>query len=383
MTDSQITFDPRNPRTPNEVRAALESILGDGMVTEEIWRHLVAGAHVTSVLQMRHDMNWLADEVHRLRKLKGLPIVGERRIPDIVEKRKDYRHKRAEVVSLLRAREAAADLGVQAFREQHLGRKLLKSSDVEAWVNEEAAKSGPPTWWLRGIPVPSNRKLRQRLDNKAGVFTVPPLCISRERPAEGCQLHLLRYGVPGAPRLRVVPTVAGSVLEELRVTSATLAKRVGWSEAAAVLFILTGATPLMEPIDWILEVTRGRVVLEIDAAMTPREVADAYLEARRALTEERPRMLSEKHLALATWIAEQPLNDLRSSKERMRAWNKGKRKRGWTYNRPENFARDVEAAERRLLRWFLPKRGRGASGAVLRMESAAHEIPSPEKRGKR
>jgi len=55
-------------------------------------------------------------------------------------------------------------------------------------------------------------------------------------------VKLLAYGVPEDPWQRLVKITVGGALDRLRHVSEYLAKRYGWENAQATLFILTGAS---------------------------------------------------------------------------------------------------------------------------------------------
>jgi hypothetical protein len=94
-------------------------------------------------------------------------------------------------------------------------------------------------------------------------------------------------------------------------------------------------------------------VLEIDPALSPRDVADAYVRQRRNfLGNGRYRSLDEKHLHLAIFAAGCPEDEsLAASLER---WNKfcvSQKRRDWKYRAKDltNFGRDLSVDPKRLL----------------------------------
>jgi hypothetical protein len=116
--------------------------------------------------------------------------------------------------------------------------------------------------------------------------------------------------------------------------------------------------------------------LAIDPGMSPKEVTESYLEARKSLLGTRHRDLSEKHLALAVFIAIQPLE--LSWPERMAQWNHLFASRGWGYSQVANFSHDCLQAQRRLLRSEAPIMGPTTSTGRAEQPSAGKQRSDSE-----
>lgn len=242
----------------------------------------------------------------------------------------ELRWTRTEARSALLAIEAARDEEVQTFRRRRLRGRLLRRENVEAWVERQERlehRRGLPGFWVAvAVEKPSTSTVQG--------------C----RAEEPATVRELTYAVPHDRWVRASPTRSGGVLEKLRVLSEQLARRYAWDAAQAATFVLTGAIPIVPMIRLNWDGARGRVVLDVDSFVTPREVALAYGKARHPLVKTRPRPQTEKHLRLAVWFAERPAGE--SWAQRMAVWNREHRK--WRYRRAENFARDAVAALKRL-----------------------------------
>ena len=303
----------------------------------------------------------------------------------------DARYSRDKVLWMLAARDAASDSEVESFRYHVLRQRLVEVFEIEQSLFAglgESVSSSLPTWWLANIPLPSEpveRLLRMPEGALPSVFASSlSLGISTEQILEKCEWQLLAYAVPTSTsdvmEERKLPITTGTHLERLRELSIRLARQYRWTEAQATTFVLTGITPKRRSISvWTERNERlgGLSVIHVvaDPAVSPKLVADSYLEERKQLLGTRHRDLSEKHLTLAVFVASQPPNS--SWSERMARWNDNYGARGWTYSQVANFAHDGLQAQRRLLRSEEPIVGSttskarvyGMSGEISRDES--------------
>ena len=146
-----------------------------------------------------------------------------------------------------------------------------------------------------------------------------------------------------------IPVAAGGVLDELRVVSDRLARRHTWTPAQATTFVLTGNTPLVSPLRVKVQSSHipalSRLVLTVDPAISPRELAEHYRQARQQFVGKRHRSMSEKHTTLVTFMNTRPPKETYARS--MTAWNRKYPK--WKYKAVSNFGRDVKTARKRLL----------------------------------
>lgn len=226
---------------------------------------------------------------------------------------------RREALTVLYAKEAANDRQVKAFREVVLRNELLKLEKVPSWIN-------------RQVKEEANRQEQSSRD--------------------------VKYAVPN-PLSKgswdVHQTVAlGNTLNWLATIMEDLSGEYTWTEARATVFVLTGITPPVH--NCIIRHTgrsslssANRIELSLDPALTDKEVAAIYRQARRRILKQdkqgkaRFRQLSEKHLRLAIFNAEQEGTFLK----KMYAWNKCFPK--WKYEHLSNFIRDCKKAAQRLM----------------------------------
>jgi hypothetical protein len=165
--------------------------------------------------------------------------------------------------------EAERSGAVAAFRAEHLLDGLIDAGDTERWVRNHEADEGA----------------------HAG----------RERLAFFDGEHVTR--VLAAP---------GSVLGDLRKVCRALEATYGWSEPAAVLFVLTGTTLPLPNARVIIHrryphTALSRITIEVDPRMAPRRVQELYSGARLQLRKGGDKDILPKHAALAVFAAEQRL----------------------------------------------------------------------------
>jgi hypothetical protein len=357
-----------------EISRTLEVNLSD-----DLWAWLVAHGEVKRItlgsfarLSTRREpiLDLISGLRDRLRTFGSLqPRTFEVLTELTLEDRANIGYNRHAVLALLAARDAAGDEEVQLFRGYYLMAGPLDGPRIESWIIEryglDVGNAEGPTWWLGSVPLDdfAARQLLQVDEDhpKSLAELVPRAEIPAKQILEMASWRLLAYGVPtatpGQMEERKIPIVADGTLEELQRLSTRLAKQYGWTEPEATTFVVTGLPPLRPPINvWTEHNERllGLAVihLAVDPGMSPKEVGDAYLEARKRLLGTRYRDLSEKHLALAIFVATQ--SPQLSWAERMDRWNRRYADRDWAYSQVANFSHDCLQAQRRLLRSEAP-----------------------------
>jgi hypothetical protein len=102
----------------------------------------------------------------------------------------------------------------------------------------------------------------------------------------------------------------------------------------------TGRPPIRDRVEcgW-----GGRIVLNIDPALPPEEVADAYREARERQGVAGIRKMSDRQAVLAGWSFDRP----EPWRDLLVEWNKAFP--DWSYTAESNFRRDALRAQRRLM----------------------------------
>lgn len=252
---------------------------------------------------------------------------------------------RVQAISDLVADQAAKDDRVISFRRLVLKNSLLGWGQVEVWIQERAKADGPQTRLLT-VVLPQDAELTVR---RGTILPKRKTAISERCPGIKSEVKVLRYALPGTTVVRTIPVAVDGVLNSLRTISEHLASRYGWQTAQATLFVLTGLAPLINPCRLEYSTKEipalARVILTIDPALSPREVAERYREARKRFVGTRHRSMSQKHSTLVLFMNSRPAGETYA--QSMAAWNKQFRK--WRYRQVTNFGRDVQVARQRLL----------------------------------
>ena len=257
---------------------------------------------------------------------------------------------RGAVLSLLCAIEAEEREDVRRFRRDRLSSSVLDFEAVGEWVAEQQERE-PVEHYLEvdlppGAPPPTYAAAGGRF-----AFS-PPLVVDSARSIRH-SVHALSYATPGDVAARAIPTGAGG-LEELRKLTESLARDDHWQPARAAIFVLTGLVPFVSRLKVERQLRMGpaafaRIALTVDPATTPREVAAVYAKHRRELVGRRYRPLSEKHLALLAFGAEERAKVPPTKWKAIFAqWNGEHPK--WQYTSAHLLARDWRVARERVLR---------------------------------
>ena len=302
-------------------------------MTDEMWAELTKEGFPRDIDNFRKDISQAVEFVKRRYRQAGveLPNSDDDKTEFLINRRHDRRNAnrrglRQEAVSLLLAEIAREDPALQQFRKRHLRGEVIPWDKAAEWIEAQAAKDGKPTPWR-----PAN----------AQNFEFP-----------GFYFNVIRYAFPGSNWARAKNISYGGVLDELRRVAESLSRGLGWREAQAVMFTLTGEVPLVQPIRINEQVVfpvqaASRIVMTIDPTLPPREVAEVYKQHRQRFLGEgrRQREIEAKHLTLAAFSTTRPKDETLA--QRMRAWNRKYPK--WKYTERTNFGRDVATVRSRLM----------------------------------
>lgn len=340
------------------IRKDIDSLLS-GSLSDEEWGDLVENNYVDEISRSRTKRSSrvaeTAELVRHRRRTYGTHNKLKNQEPRMLSEQETKQPtKHSEVISIFVAEEASEDTEVHLFRTEVLGDKLLPLDGLEEWIRQQAQKDGHSTTWLNNVPLPQT-KARELIKLVQGSTPdTPPLSLEiplgQMMGTVSLHVHLLQYpGLDGWERS--IPTSAGGILEYLRRLSDGLAEKYKWSNAQAVAFILTGGIPLISSISTTLKMNSrplfSRIVLDVDPALSPREIAMHYRRSRKEIMAARHRNLSEKHMQLALFDLKQPKTETWAIK--MDGWNKTYQAE-WKYEEVSNFAHDCLQAQRRLLR---------------------------------
>ena len=251
--------------------------------------------------------------------------------------------------------EAMKEERIWQFRDQRLSKRRLRPEEVKPWVLERAKLDGLPTRIVRGVVLPDTSVVHV-VDGKYVLKN--PVAFQTFGAVDAEPLLVYENGIGG--KIMAIPVHMGGVLDELRLLSLLLSDKYGWFQEQAATHVLTDSIPLHVPIKALFNGTspyssQAKIVLAIDPAMTPREVAEEYAKIRAMVAGTRHRNLSDKHKLLAGFSSTRP--EAESWEDRMASWNehhaRGKdysvHDPAWEYADLKMFTRDCKAAYRRLL----------------------------------
>lgn len=324
-------------------------------ISDAIWQYAVQKHYISEAATdpIERPKEWLANEI---RQLLDLAAAARERAEGFVGS--DRRHRRDKLLPLRRRTisDLLADLAGQweqvlAFRSSVLRGQLVEHEQVGDWIQSRRTDSNYQRAILVRLPlgvVPAWTKEGEwKLENK----------ILANLPIEGmAPKEFLAYSEPGAKWVSHTEIGRDGVLADLKAITKSLASIFRWQEAQATVFVLTGKAPLIsnlrvnvQPgpasrVDSLLKPLNclGRIAIDADPLLTPREVLAAYEEVRRKVLAKKPRSLSERHMQLASFCVGRELN-----RATMNEWNRAHKH--WQYDRLSVFSDQAQKARQRLL----------------------------------
>lgn len=311
-----------------------------------VWSLLLREQYVEDVLIGAEGPDWLVD---RAREILASRSPVETSVDSADEHGPIIGQERVWALSQLVARHAAADRDVLAFRADHLSGGLVPRAEVEKWIKDRVEKEGDRTSDVT-FTIPEGTTIEW---SGATVKFNPP--IAEVVNGVGFSGRTIAYALPGDAGVRRLAVKARGVLDRLARLGESLADAFGWQPAQATVFILTGATPLISTArvtvpafkvrhDFNLGWAR-RIKLDIDPAATPKEVLDAFEDARNEYHQSGRRRMTRKHLRLAAFTGAEHADKPWAVRHRL--WNE--QFPDWAYPEQSNFRRDAGQAQRRLL----------------------------------
>ncbi len=323
------------------IRLKLQRQLGRP-VTDQMWDLLVKD-HWISELEQGLTYDRLARRVAELESL-GQPALLPRPATKRRQRRLSGHQLRAQAITLLLADEARHRDDVRAFRDSELSGKLLKLEDATAWIRREADTHRGQYGQL--VTIATGPKPEFTIQGDHYVVT-PPL----QTVPLGCvrfSTETLFYVASDSEYAHAVP-VCSPTLERLRAISLDLARDYWWNEAWATMFVLTDEPP---PVPMVMvgrlinsvAPSLVRMTLTVDISVSPREVSEIYAKQRLLLLGKRPRLLKDKQVRLAMFMAEFK----GTPREAMHAWNR--RRPQDRYRQLGLFNRDAARARNLLMR---------------------------------
>ena len=301
-----------------KLRDALnEKLAGRGLrLRPAIWKDLVNSKNVKLVLDGKSSLERLV-EIYLDKEETYYPQPRAGR--EVLHVYEDT-HARARALSELCARLLYGYCGVDAFRLQaRLAGRLLSAAQVPQWIEEQARAEGPVAGRYATVPAPAgipaawswSRDRRRYAEWLAGRARDIAEDQSSELPGASLQepLVLEFASAPQVPdRIEIRGDGLLAALKEVVSGRKGLCGFTGWSEHAAVTFVLSGEVPPYRTAT--VAVRRGvyaaaaQIELQVSANMSVKEVAELYQEVRAGLRGDFERHMDDKHLALAVFIDE-------------------------------------------------------------------------------
>jgi hypothetical protein len=288
------------------VRDKIEKRLGH-ILPDETWEYFERG--VDSVVKKTDTIDDFEVDVKMFLRAAGkLPATMEGPSSAVTKRGNSGAAPSRDVaVALLLAEKARREPELVQFRKDVLRHQLVEQAEVEGWLKKRSAAG-------------------TELEGREFVGFLRPNNSWPQR----------------------IPVLGDQALKRLKELSDSMSRRYGWQPAQSTVFILTDTAPAIsmkhaEASENFHHPVMSRLVLTLDPALSPRQVADFYRKAWKALMEPgRYRNLSEKHTLLAAFSVD------RADSPRLReAWNRKYPK--WAYASESNFGRDLRVARERLL----------------------------------
>lgn len=380
--------DRRMHRLEADLRSQLEKRLR-APVRENVWQYLLDYGFVKELLDGIEgaDLDYLAEEYRRISRYLSPFAPPQRNRTRYVPT-----DKRLQALSRIVACEMNRSPLVKRFRQDVLGGRLLAEEEIPVWIRQQ--DPGQELWWWRAVRIPISaegirlykgwifpvvpphtRTLTEIVDN---VRILGQEEIISERVSKDYLLYPCRPSTGGKNDdegdydvVSFGPGTSLAYLKEIARFFAGLSPSYEnfyalhsgrypfLTEAEAVRVILSGRPPRL----WPAEVDVGgcvghpRLRLNVDARMSPAEVAKWYRHCRRWVFRGQDKPLTEKHLQLAVYLVEHSDTPWTSWARLMQLWNEDYPK--WAYTSWRNFARDAKAAWCRVTgREWTPRRAR-------------------------
>jgi len=318
---------------------------------ENLWAYLKEEHYVQEVLDGDRSFDDFVKAARRIRRA-GQPM---RSPPPMASPAGPLPGQaRAWALSILVAAAAEREEAVTRFRAEFLHGSTIAWADVKEWIENH-----------RETKLPMTRDITITVEDGdveydgAGWIRLTA-STHRYRLAQ-TNARVLEYASAEGDSVLRIGVRAYGELDRLRRISEFLARRYCWQPAQATLFVLAGAVPLIARIRTTTAVLStdpwaDRLVLDVDPAESPKEVASAFAHAVRAIRPGRTRPVKEKHARLAVHALVE-YADL-PWKQRTARWNASHP--DWACSEA-NYRRDALDTRNRLLRTYdIGARGSGS-----------------------
>ena len=363
-------------------------------VSDAAWAALVADGRLADWRVVRGTANEAVALDEMAKKVASFEAAAAEPAERRNSEAPDQADRRFVIVSELCVMDARERQDVQQFRADVLEDGLLDLDAMDMWITARAPADVTPRTLITIDLPPGHRVVEEPVRAGRQWHVEPPLLLDEIMTATHRDGSVVATGPAvriSAPQKHLAwpnPKRGGvnrtavcdqTPLGRLRDLAGTLADDYGWSEPAAVAFVLTDAVPPIARLTVAPHVHglggrgRGRVrrevVIQADAWATPAEVAASFAAARRELGINRAFTVHGKSARLIEFVAQ--LDAGMSWRAKMQHWNAaGAAGALEHYVDARRFARDIRRARDRL-------------GAVVQMGRLAGEDRASGRRGRR
>jgi len=256
--------------------------------------------------------------------------------------------KRFEALTKIISCQLNRDDEVRNFRQEVLGNKLLSDKEFAKWLIEQVNMEQPTE--TISLDITGGGGWQERFLAEASSF-VEAQTVGKEYPHER-KRTTISYRLPSNVSARnwVQRTISinkKGTLSRLKKASEKITGYGFWTEAQSIYFILTGIAHPISPARVTAKFSHfNTIILEVFPHVPGVMVEKLYQEARKMFMG-KTKEITEKHLALAVFAAEQ----YGSWNMKMKSWNK--KYPDWKYpdTARSTFARDCRVAYERVTGW--------------------------------
>ncbi|NPV80168.1 MAG: hypothetical protein HPY52_07810 [Firmicutes bacterium] len=342
---------PQKRLTEEQIRRKLAAAIGH-QVRDDIWQALLDDDLIQGFIVGEFEFEDLIERYRHYDSHFSLTAHAQRK-----EERKEIPpDRRLDTLAQIWAIEASRLPEVISFRQEILQGRLLQLEEIDTWVKQQLAQKQGGARWVK-VALPANVEPKNSRD-----FSCLQSILSLPEKAKAAwpiewSVDILEY--PGTDKwVNKVPVPHFGPLRRLKDLASCLQGIAPlWQEAQAVAFVLCDVVPALPKARGTLHFSSigpARVTLELDPRLSSQEVAKLYVRVRRDVFDGWDRPMTEKHLSLSIFLAENPGIAWR---ELMAIWNR--KFPEWIYSDWRVFSRDARAAWQRITGREYPRRPSG------------------------
>ncbi len=315
------------------VRLALTKTLATKGVRlrSRTWMSLLDGGRIDAVLSGELDLEGLVELCVRQQTSTNASPVARREVVREVEDDRD----RARVLAQLLARKVVRCCDVDSFRAEALDGALLLPKHMARWISEQRQHEGAPSSRYVAIPIASV-EAPDWLTGRDTAGYAEWLAQQARRIAADSTSELPSTALRGsmvldyemtAGKLAHLPIRSDGTLARLKTLVSGdegVCALSGWTEAAAVTFVLCGKIPTPRAATVTVRHAAYPAATQLDLLVSTNlrgpELAQLYQQVRASQRGIYERLISDKLLVLAVFVDEHKDSGL-SWRELRRQWN--------------------------------------------------------------